>query len=66
MDASLTHDFSIVVKIFKCHCGNVGRTYKRFHVRWEQYVTKKFRRFVFNEDIKPKGEQPFTHSTVPK
>ena len=57
IDASFTHDFSNVEDIFKCHCGVVGRTYIRFYVRREQHVTKKLIRIIFNEDIKPKGEQ---------
>ena len=59
-DATPTHDFSNIVYIFKCHCGNdyVGRIFQRFHVRREQHVTKKLKRFIFNDNIKPKGEQP--------
>ena len=62
-DATPTHDLSNVVYIFKCHCGNdyVGRTSQRFHVRREQHVTKKLKRFIFNDDVKPKGEQSSIH-----
>ena len=47
-DATPTHDLSNVVYIFKCHCGNdyVGRTSQRFHVRREQHVTKKLKKFI--------------------
>ena len=30
---------------------------QRFHVRREQHVTKKLKRFIFNDDVKSKGEQ---------
>ena len=55
----LSIDLSNVVYKFKFHCGNdyVGRTSQRFHVRREQHVTKKLKWFVFNDDVKPKGEQ---------
>ena len=62
-DATPTNDLSNVVYIFKFHFGNdyVGRTSHRFHVRWEQHVTKKLKRFIFNGDVKPKGEQSSIH-----
>ena len=62
-DATSTHDLSNLVYMFKCHCGNdyVGRTSLLFHVRREQNVTKKLKKFIFNDDVKPKGEQSFIH-----
>ena len=62
-DATPTHELSNVVNIFKCHCGSdyVGRTSQRFHVRREQHVTKKLKRFIFNGDVKPKCEQSSIH-----
>ena len=62
-DATKTHDLSNVVYIFKCNCVNdyVGRTSQRFHIRREQHVTKKLKRFIFNDDVKHKGEQSPLH-----
>ena len=62
-DATPTHDLSNVVYIFKCHCGNdyVGRVSQRFHVTREQHVGKKLKRFIFNGDVKSKGEQSSIH-----
>ena len=67
-DATPTHNLSNVVYIFKCHCGNVyvGRTYQRFHVKREQHVTKKLKRFIFNGDVKPKGEQSSIYEHILK
>ena len=58
-DATPTHDLNNVVCIFKCHCGNcyIGWTSQRFHVRQEQHVTKKLKKFIYNDDVKPKGEK---------
>ena len=39
----------------------VGRTSQRFHVRRKQHVTKKLKNFIFNDDVKPKGEQSSIH-----
>ena len=60
-----THDLSNVVYIFKCHCGNdyVGQTSQRFHVRREQHVTKKLKKFIY-DDVKPKCEQSSIHERV--
>ena len=57
-DATPTYDLSNVVYIFKCHCKNdyVGRTSQRYHVRREQHIIKKLQKFIFNDDVKPKGE----------
>ena len=62
-DAKPTHDLSNVVYIFRCHCGNdyIGRASQRFNVRQEHYVTKKLKRFIFNDDVKTKGEQSLIH-----
>ena len=37
------------------HNDYVGQTSQRFHVKQEQHVTKKLKRFIFNDDVKPKG-----------
>ena len=37
------------------------KTPQRFHVRREHHVTKKLKRFIFNDNVKPKGEQSSTH-----
>ena len=38
----------------------VGRTFQRFHVRREQHVTKKLKKFIY-DDVKPKCEQSLIH-----
>ena len=62
-DATPPHELSNVVYVFSCHCGNdyVGRTSQRFHVRREQHVTKKLKKFIFNDEAKPKGDQSSIH-----
>ena len=41
---------------------NVGHTSQCFYVRQKQHVTKKkFEKFVFNGNVKPKNEQPSMH-----
>ena len=49
---------SNVVYVFSCHCKNdyVGHTAQRFHVRQEQHVTEKLKKFIFNGEVKPKGD----------
>ena len=41
------------------HWGNdyVGQISQHFHVRQEQHIKKKLKRFIFNEDVKPKDVQ---------
>ena len=34
---------------------------QRLYVRREQHVTKKLKRFISNDDVKPKGEQSSIH-----
>ena len=62
-DATPTHDLNNLVYVFICHCGNnyVGRTSQRFHVRWEQHITKKLKKFNFNDEVLPKGDQSSIH-----
>ena len=59
VNATPTHNLSNVVYLFQCHCRNdyVGQTSQRFHIRQEQHVTKKLKRFIFSYDVKPKVEQ---------
>ena len=54
---------SNVVYVFSCHCKNdyVGHTAQRFHVRQEQHVTEKLKKFIFNGEVKPKGDQSSIH-----
>ena len=62
-DFTPTHDLSNIVYIFKCHWGNdqVGQKSQRFHVRQERHVSKKLKKFIFNDDVKPKGKQSSIH-----
>ena len=56
--ATPPHELSNVVHVLSCHCGNdyVDRTSQIFHVRQEQYVTKKLKKLIFNGEVKPKGD----------
>ena len=56
-----TVDYLNVSKVFHSFSQQIISTSQRFHDSREQHVTKKLKRFIFNDDVKPKGEQSSIH-----
>ena len=55
-EATPSFELSNVVYMLSCHCGNnyIGHTFQSFHVRLKQHVTKNLKKFIFNDEVKPK------------
>ena len=62
-DVTPPHELSKGIYVYKCHCGTdyICRISQRFHIRRDQEVTKKLKKFIFDDESGSKAEQSSIH-----